>query len=88
MEEITGVDRAGRIVIPKGIRKAAGIDEGTKILITTAGAGRIVLQKLDVKSVTARLEKELAGKDIDEITSRIRKEISARIRKAYPDISP
>ena len=88
MEEIRGVDRAGRIVIPKGIRKAAGIDEGTKFLITITGEGRITLQKLDVKSIAARLKRELTGKDIDEITRRIRKEIDARIRKAYPDLSP
>ena len=88
MEEITGVDRAGRMVIPKEIRKAAGIDEGTKILITITGEGRIILQKLDVKSIAARLERELAGKDIEEIAGRIRKEISARIRKAYPSLSP
>ncbi len=88
MEEITGIDRAGRIVIPKVIRKAAGIDEGTKILVTITGEGRIILQKLDVKSIAARLERELAGEDIDGIASRIRKEISARIRKAYTEISP
>lgn len=88
MEEITGIDRAGRIVIPKVIRKATGIDAGTKILITVTGEGRIILQKLDVKSIAARLEKELAGEDIDGIASRIRKEISARIRKTYPDLSP
>lgn len=76
------------MVIPKEIRKAAGIDEGTKILITITGEGRIILQKLDVKSIAARLERELAGKDIEEIAGRIRKEISARIRKAYPSLSP
>lgn len=88
MEEIAGIDKAGRIVIPKEIRKAAGIDEGTKILITISGGGRIILQKLDVKSIAARLEKELEGKDIDEIASRIRKDVNALIRKAYPDLSP
>lgn len=88
MEEIAGIDRAGRIVIPKEIRKAAGIDEGAKILITISGGGRIILQKLDVKSIAARLEKELEGKDIDEITSRIRKDVNALIRKAYPVLSP
>ena len=88
MEELAGVDRAGRIVIPKVFRKAAGIDEGTKVIITMTGEGRIVIQKLDVKSIAARLERELAGKDVDEIAGRIRKEISARIRKTYPDLSP
>ncbi len=88
MEEIAGIDRAGRIVIPKKIRKASGIDEGAKILITISGGGRIILQKLDVKSIAAHLEKELEGKDIDEIASRIRKDVNALIRKSYPVLSP
>ena len=84
----SGIDMAGRIVIPKEIRKAAGIDEGAKILITVSGGGRIILQKLDVKSIAARLEKELDGRDIDGIANRIRKDVNALVRKSYPVLSP
>lgn len=86
MEEIVAVDKAGRVVIPKAIREAAGIDGRAKLLIAVTEAGRIVLQRLDVESVAARLEKELAGRDIDAIAHRIRKEVRARIRREYPDL--
>ncbi len=86
MEDIVAVDRAGRVVIPKAIREAAGIDERAKLLIAVTEAGRVVLQKLDLETLTARLEKELAGKDIDAIARRVREEARARIRKEYPDL--
>jgi AbrB family looped-hinge helix DNA binding protein len=86
VEDIVAVDKAGRVVIPKAIRDAAGIDERAKLLIAVTEAGRIVLQRLDVKTVAARLEKELAGKDVDAIAHRIREEVRARIRKKYPDL--
>lgn len=86
MEDIVAVDKAGRVVIPKAIREAAGIDERAKLLIAVTEAGRIVLQRLDVETVAARLEKELAGKDVDAIAHRIREEVRARIRRQYPDL--
>lgn len=86
MAEVVSVDRAGRIVIPKAVREAAGIDERTKLLIAATEKGRVVLQKLDVESLADRLEKELAGKDIDAIVRKVREEIRARIRKDYPDL--
>lgn len=87
MTEVISVDKAGRIVIPKAIREAAGIGERAKLLVATAGRGRVVLQKLDVEEIAARLERELAGKDVDAIARRVREEVNARIRKAYPDLS-
>lgn len=86
MEDIVAVDRAGRVVIPKAIREAAGIDERAKLLIAVTESGRIVLQKLDLETLRARLEKELAGKDVDAIARRVREEIRDRIREEYPDL--
>jgi AbrB family looped-hinge helix DNA binding protein len=86
MEDIVAVDRAGRVVIPKAIREAAGIDERAKLLVAVTEAGRIVLQKLDVETVAARLEKELAGRDVDAIARKIREDVRARIRKEYPNV--
>ncbi len=86
MEDIVSVDRAGRIVIPKAIREAAGLDERARLLIAVTEGGRIVLQKLDVRTLADRLEKELEGKDVDAIARRVREEIRARIRKDYPDL--
>jgi hypothetical protein len=45
----------------------------------------VVLQKLDVESLAERLEKELAGKDVDAIVRKVREQIHARIRKDYLD---
>ena len=87
MAEIVSVDRAGRVVIPKAIRDAADIGEKAKLLVAVAEKGRIVLQKLEVDAIAARLEKELAGKDVDAIARKVREEIRARVRKAYPDLS-
>ena len=86
MAEVVSVDKAGRIVIPKAVRDAAGIDERAKLLIAATERGRVVLQKLDVESLAGRLEKELAGKDVDAIVRKVREEIRARIRQDYPDL--
>src|SRR5206468_138636 len=43
MTEVVSVDKAGRIVIPQAIRKAAGIDDRAKLLITSGGHGRVAL---------------------------------------------
>ena len=88
MAEVVSVDKAGRIVIPKAVRDAAGIDERAKLLIAATEKGRVVLQKLDVESLATRLEKELAGKDINRIVREVREEVNARIRRDYPDLAP
>jgi len=85
--EVVTVDRAGRVVIPKAIRDAAGIDERTKLLIAVTEHGRLVLQKLEVEDLATRLKQELAGKDVDAIVRKVREETNARIRRAYPDLS-
>ena len=86
MAEVVSVDRAGRIVIPKSIRKAEGISDRAKLLIAVTDSGRVVLQKLDVESLAARIEQEMAGKDVDAIARKVRKEVDARIREKYPDL--
>ncbi len=86
MTEVVSVDKAGRIVIPRAIRKAAGIDDRAKLLIASAGRGRVVLLKLDVEEIAARLERELAGTDVGALAREIREDVNARIRKAYPGV--
>jgi AbrB family looped-hinge helix DNA binding protein len=86
MAEIVEVDKSGRIVIPKRLRKDLGIKEKTKFILARRGEGQILLQKLDVEKIAQRLEAELAGKDIDAITEVVRKEINEKIRKRYPDL--
>ena len=86
MAEIVSIDYAGRAVIPKAIRESAGINERAKLLIAVTDEERVVLQKLDIETLAARLEKELAGKDVDAIARKVREEVRARIRKEYPDL--
>ena len=86
MAEIVEVDKSGRIVIPKRLRKDLGIKEKTKFILARRGEGQILLQKLDVEKIAQRLETELVGKDIDAITEAVRKEINEKIRARYPDL--
>ena len=86
MAEIVEVDKSGRIVIPKRLRKDLGIKEKTKFILVRRGEGQILLQKLDVEGIAQKLEKELVGKDIDAITRAVRKEINEKIRAKYPDL--
>lgn len=87
MAEVVSVDKADRIVIPKAVRDAVGIDERAKLLVAATADGRVVLQKLDVESLAARLEKEFAGKDINRIVRGVREEVNARIGRDYPDLA-
>ena len=80
------MDRAGRVVLPKAIRDALGIDEETQLLIAVGEHGQLVLQKVDVEAIAGRLEKELAGKDVDAIVRKVRKEMKALARRRYPDL--
>lgn len=86
MAEIVEVDKSGRIVIPKKLRKDLGIEEKTKFILAKKGKGQILLQKLDVEEIAERLGKELEGKDIDAIVKEVRKEINEKVRSKYPDL--
>jgi len=86
MAQVVASDRSGRIVIPKNLRLELGIKEDTKFILTNRGHGQLLLQKLDVEEIARRLEKELAGTDIDAIVETVRKEIDEKIRTGYPDL--
>ena len=86
MADIISIDKAGRLVIPKSIRRSLGITEDTKFIIARGEAGRLLLQKLDIDELAARLEREMKGKNVDAVAKRIRKDINAKIKKKYPDV--
>jgi len=86
MAEIIEVDKAGRIVIPKKLREDLGIREKTKFILAKRGQGQILLQKLDVEEIAKRLEKELAGRNVDAIVRQLRKEINEKVRTKYPNL--
>ena len=86
MTDVVTVDRAGRLVIPKSVRDELEIGEGTKFLIAAAADGRLLLQKLDIKEVAARLEEELKNIDIATVVDKVRREINEKAAKKYPDL--
>src|SRR3970282_1279693 len=48
MAEVVSVDKAGRIVSPKAVRDAAGIDERAKLLVAGTAGGRGGVEKHEV----------------------------------------
>jgi AbrB family looped-hinge helix DNA binding protein len=86
MAEIVKIDRSGRVVIPKSIRRELGVEKEGQFLLSTQGRNRLLLQKLDVESLAKELEEELAGKDVDAIVRIVRKEINEKIKARYPDL--
>jgi AbrB family looped-hinge helix DNA binding protein len=86
MAEIVKIDRSGRVVIPKSVRKELGINKTDQLLLSIQGKDQLLLQKLDIKSLVKGLKEEMAGKDIDAIVKTVRKEINAKIKALYPDL--
>lgn len=87
MVEIVKSDRSGRIVIPKSLRDELHIGKKTMFILTNKGEGTLLLQKIDIEEIARRLEKELAGKDVDAIVESIRKEINEKAKVRYPNLS-
>jgi AbrB family looped-hinge helix DNA binding protein len=86
MAEVISIDKAGRLVIPKSIRKSLGITKDTKFIIAEGDGGKLLLQKLDIDEIVTRLEKEMKGKSVDKVIEKVRKDLNARVKKRYPDI--
>ena len=86
MAEIVKIDKSGRVVIPRGVRRELGIKKDDQLLLSSHGKDQLLLQKLDVDSLVKGLKEELAGKDIDAIVRTVRKETNAKIKRLYPDI--
>jgi AbrB family looped-hinge helix DNA binding protein len=86
MAEIVKIDRSGRVVIPKSVRRELGINKTDQLLLSIQGKDQLLLQKLDIKSLVKGLKEEMAGKDIDAIVKTVRKEINAKIKALYPDL--
>jgi AbrB family looped-hinge helix DNA binding protein len=86
MAQVVESDASGRIVIPKTVRQALGIKGRTRFLLVERAEGQLVLQKLEVDEIARRLERELAGKDIDAIVRKVREEVNKKIKTRYPDL--
>lgn len=81
---VVAMDKAGRIVIPKGTREAQGLVPGTEFLLVEGRDGRLWLQRLDAKELAQRIEDELRGVDLRPLLEKIRSETEALARGRYP----
>jgi AbrB family looped-hinge helix DNA binding protein len=86
MAEIVKIDKSGRVVIPKSVRRELGINKTDQLLLSIQGKDQLLLQKLDIESLVKGLKEEMAGKDVDAIVKTVRKEINAKIKALYPDL--
>ena len=86
MVQVVESDASGRIVIPKAVRQALGIRGRTRFLLLERGEGQLVLQRLNVDEIARRLERELAGRDVDSIVRKVKQEVNRKIKNQYPDL--
>jgi len=85
VEAVTKIDRSGRVVIPKEIRRKMGLEGDTALLVADATDEIVVLKKLDVKDLARMLRQELKGTDVETVGRRVEKEsneLAKRRRKA------
>ena len=85
MAAVVESDSSGRIVIPKKLRDSLGIKGKTQFLLTTTEKGQILIQKLDIDEIAARLDEELRDIPVEEYAKQIRDEVNEKVRQAYPD---
>lgn len=85
MAEIIEVDGAGRLVLPKRLRDEMGIKGRTQMILTKRG-NTVIMMRLDADEIARRLEKELAGVDVEEVAASVRREINAKIAEEHPEL--
>ena len=83
--EIVKVDKTGRMIIPEEIRRRVGIKQDSPLLITDVDGNTIVVRKLNIDEVAAKLKEELKDLDIDALYRKVKAEADEKARK---EISP
>ena len=83
VEAVTTIDKAGRIVIPKEIRKRMHLEENAVLLLAEAGGEALILKRLDIHKIAERLRGELKGTDVDEIAGKVEEESNEEARKEF-----
>jgi AbrB family looped-hinge helix DNA binding protein len=84
--EITSVDKAGRIVLPKETRGRLGINEKTKLLLAEVKGDTIILKKISVQEMAKQLEVDLKNVDLMSLFKKVRDETNEKVKRAYPEI--
>ena len=62
-----------------------GIEGKTQFILTANEKGQILIQKLDIDEIAARLEEELRDITVQEYAKQIRDEVNEIVRQDYPD---
>jgi len=83
MAAVVTVDKAGRIVIPRGTRHSHGIRAGTKFLLVEGENGLLWLERIDPRELSDRLRREMRGVDLDAIVRRVESEANRLARSRY-----
>lgn len=81
---VVSLDKAGRIVIPKGVRDSTDLEPGTKFLLVEAADGRLWLQRLDARELAKRIHRELSGVNLAPLIRRVEAEANALAKRLYP----
>jgi AbrB family looped-hinge helix DNA binding protein len=87
MASVVTIDRAGRIVIPKGTRESQGIRPGTRFLLVEGPSGRLWLQRLDPDELAKRLHEELKEVDLDPLIRKVKAEVAEMAVRRYGAIA-
>jgi AbrB family looped-hinge helix DNA binding protein len=69
VEGIVKVDKQGRIILPKDVRRAVGIEEGMKMVCRVVGS-RIILEKFSMENIRkafAELEEIAPSLELDTV---------------------
>ena len=84
-EAIATIDKAGRVVIPKDIRRRMGLNEDSALLLAETNGDMLILKKLDLKEIAERIRGELKGVDVDKIAKKVERESNKGARREGPE---
>lgn len=66
----TTIDKAGRLVVPKSVRKAAQLEPGTEVEV------RVVAGRVEIEAVPMDVSLEHRGKLLVAVPRRVRKKLT------------
>jgi AbrB family looped-hinge helix DNA binding protein len=83
--DIVTVDKLGRVVLPKSVRKAMRLVPGSRMMAVPLG-DRLVLERMDAAAIARQMYEDLKGVDIDRIVKEVKEEVDGVARREITDI--
>ena len=80
---LTKIDKKGRILLPKEIRKKLNIKPGEEFLVTDIDEDAIILKRVNVKKMLEDLIKKAKSVDLEKLEKEIEKEGNKVARKIF-----